>query len=130
MTTIADRAPLWEADHKTREMPLALVEGITALKRDAVSGLQAAGQADQKWAWPGPGEMEYTEIGGRKNETIYESKIKAARLENVWRGTLSAAASVPFDHWSTMGLALTSWLVMYRMSRSHATSRISCSAAS
>lgn len=93
--TIASRATAWQEDHDLRAMPLVLEEGLPALKRDA---RQAPGSTagSQAYAWPGPGEMQYKEIGGRKLKTIYESKIDAARLENVWRESLAAAAALPF----------------------------------
>lgn len=35
MPTIADRSPLFQADHEARHACLALMEGLDALKRDA-----------------------------------------------------------------------------------------------
>jgi hypothetical protein len=79
-------------------MPQALDEGLTALKADARLTTTEAGlpPGANRWAWPQPGEMEMVEVAGRKNRTIYDRKIEAARLENVWRDSLIASAAVPF----------------------------------
>jgi hypothetical protein len=96
MKTIGDRAPGWAEDQELRAMPSALDAGLPALKEDA------ALEGEQCWAWPAPGEMEYVESAGRKLHRIYERKIQAARLDNVWRESLSAAAAVPFANEPTI----------------------------
>lgn len=112
--TIATPAPEFAADQLTRLMPQALDEGLPALVKDATGGQMTVGLLGSQvlgvstsldlgllsqggtWAWPGPGEMERTEVGGSLGRTIYQAKIEAARLENVWRDSAAASAAVPF----------------------------------
>lgn len=103
MPNIADRSPLFQADHEARHACLALMEGLEALKRDAEQdsrSLAAAGQ--QRYAWPLPGEMTPVESAGKKLLNAYQTKIRAARLENVWRDSLRATAAVPFGSQPTL----------------------------
>jgi len=99
MATIATRSKAFEADNKLRHMPLTLVEGLPALKADAVEG------GDQSYAWPMPGDQDITESGGRRRCTVYQNKIKAARLDNAWLESLKGCAAVPFGSEPT----LTGW---------------------
>lgn len=100
--TIADRSPAFESDHELRAAPLALAEGLEALKRDAISSSTAygrfkrVGDGAQRWTWPGTGEMELVESGGQKDITLFQRKIDGARLDNVWKESLLATAATPF----------------------------------
>jgi len=85
---IADRSPEFESDHALRASCLVLAEGLEALKRDAGGA--------SRWTWPAKGEMELLESGGKKLKTAYQTKIDGARLDNVWRESLSATAATPF----------------------------------
>jgi hypothetical protein len=96
MGTIAQRSKAFAADEKLRHMPLTLVGGLDALKKDA------AIDGEQRYAWPMPGERDMAERGGYKNKQIYEEKIDAARLDNAWLESLRAAAAVPFVNEPTL----------------------------
>jgi hypothetical protein len=92
---VSTRSPAFEADEKLRAMPLALAGGLAALKEDAKK------TGKQLYAWPGPGELAI-ERTNPKSQTIYDTKIDAARLDNVWLESLSAAGSAPFVNEPTL----------------------------
>lgn len=91
MPTIYDRSPAFQADHDARHACLTLAGGLEALKRDA-----RLTEGEQRYAWPQAGEMTYVESAGKRLKTGYETKIDAARLENVWLESLKQTAAVPF----------------------------------
>ena len=100
---IGDRTKELQADHERRALPRACMEGLEAFKRDASleGDVVGDGKTRNRWAWPRPGDLEY-ESDGSSNVRLYDRKIQGARLVNVWKQTVLAAASVPFVNSPTL----------------------------
>ena len=112
MADVATPRPEWEEDETERALPLALKEGIRALKRDAgifehgqivtshtdvtaaSSGTRAPGL--RRWLWPNPGEEDLVEQAGTLGETRFQKRMRRLRMNNVFKMSLAGAASMPW----------------------------------
>lgn len=108
---INERSPEFQADDERRPLVRACMEGLEAFKRDAriaeTTGASSASSGRGLWAWPRPGDMQLEESGATHPKRLWDRKIQGARIQNVWRETVTALAAVPF----TVAPTLEGWPV-------------------